>query len=300
MNTGDGSAEMEQAKKIQSKIMALLIPSDIFITEKGEIKIGELTWKRIPVFKQLEVIKSFDAMCDLPKPLQKEHLPPPKAFKGEHPAPFPMSDFKQSPVKSPAETRFPVVALYCSKILLDEGCQEAVKVAAIDVLTGRVLMDHLVCTARNNPVKDWRTRSTGLTGWDNMEAARQDGYKILKGWSATRSALWKFIDSDTIVVGHNLRADFDVLRMQHGRAVDFAKSCEKIANGPLSKAQLSLDSMCRDYCGKQLTDDPRYGRDCLTNAFAIRELALWAIKHPDEFKKKNVAKSLDYQKLMPK
>lgn len=192
------------------------------------------------------------------------------------------------------------MGIACTTVVLADGLKEVVKIAAIDVLTCRILMNHLVCTDATARVKDWRSNETGLYSWNEMEHGRKQGYKIFKGWSAARSALWKFIDKDTIVVGHNLRSELDALRMIHGRAVDIAKVAEKAANGPVSKVALGLDSMCCDFTSVVLKSDPKYGRDVLLNAFAAREMGLWVVKNKAAFEKKMKQKSLDYHLVMPR
>ncbi|RMZ71047.1 rna exonuclease [Pyrenophora seminiperda CCB06] len=238
-------------------------------------------------------------MCHLPKILQGEYLPAPKAFKDEYTFQYPSIEFESAPAHDKERTGLCAVVLACSKVLLEDGRQEVVKIAAVDALTCRILMNHLVCTDPHVKVTDWRSKVTGLYGWGDFEAARKSGYRVFKGWAAARAALWKFIDKDTIVVGHNLRSDLDVLRMIHGRAVDIAKVIEKAANGPLNKAQLSLDSVCRDYTSITLRSDAKYGRDSLMNAFAIREFGLWVMKSASTLEKNARQKSLDYQRIMP-
>ncbi|KAJ4369212.1 hypothetical protein N0V83_006297 [Neocucurbitaria cava] len=295
----NGVAEMEQAKHIHGKIMRLLIQSDIYIHHDGKMTVCGIGWKRIGLAKQPEVIDLFDKMCHLPKMLQGEYLPAPTTFKDEYKISYPVNDFAASPARDPSKPGLGVVAISCSKILLANGLQEVVKVAAIDLVTCRIVMNHLICTDPGAQVSDWRSPVTGLSSWKDMEAAREAGYKIFKGWSVARSALWKFIDKETIIVGYNLRSDLDTLRMVHGRAVDVAKVVEKAAKGPLSKMQLSLDSLSRDYPKKELKSDAKFGRDCLMNAFAARELGLWIVKHRDAFEKDAKQKSLDYQTVMP-
>lgn len=301
VGSNPGSAgDMEQAKYIQGKVLRLLIQSDILIHHGGKITVCGIDWTRIGVSRQREVVELFEAMCHLPKMLQGEYLPPPTTFKDEYTAQYPVIEFQSSPHRDLVKPGCGIVALSCSKVLLADGCQGIVKIAAVDLVTGRILMNHLVCDDPHAKVAHWRSSVTGISRWHDFEGARQAGYKIFKGWPAARSALWKFIDKETIVVGHNLRSDLDALRMIHGRAVDVAKVVEKAAKGPLSKAQLSLDSLCRDYPREHLKTDPKYGRDCLMDAFAARELGLWIIKYKDLFEKNAKQKSLDYQRLMPK
>ncbi|KAF1943163.1 hypothetical protein EJ02DRAFT_149897 [Clathrospora elynae] len=298
MGTG-GLAEMEQAKSIQGKTLRLLIQSDIFIHDDGKMTVCGIDWTRIPVYKQHEVATMLNSMCHLPPKMQGEYLPPPNAFMAEDAIHYPTADFCASPVRDPAKPGLSVIALACSKVGLEDGCQEVVKIAAIDLITGRILMSHLICTDSHMPVADWRSSVTGLFSWRDMELARQAGYKVFKGWSAARSALWKFVDKETIILGHNLRADLDSLRMVHGRGIDIAKVVEKAARGPLSKLELSLDSLSRDYPKIKLRNDPEYGRDCLLNAFAARQFGLWVLKNQEKLNRDARQRSVGYQGIMP-
>jgi hypothetical protein len=278
--------------------MRLNLQSDVLIQHDGKITCSGIDWTRIGVSRQSGLAGDFNKLCHL-RPIHqaKEYLPPPNAFKNDYQSQYAISEFKHSAAPSPKNQALAIVAISCAKILLTNGRQEAVKVAAVDIATGRVLMNHLVCTDPDASVQEWRTTTTGMIGFQDMEAARQDGYKVFKGWQAVRTALWKFIDQNTILVGHNLRADLDSLRMIHGRAVDVAKLVEKAANGPLSKGQLDLDVLCRDLPQVHLFSDHTFGRDCLQNAFAAREIALWRIKNNDQCIRWAKQKSLDYQRL---
>ncbi|KAH9875078.1 hypothetical protein J1614_004566 [Plenodomus biglobosus] len=291
-----GPAEMEQAKCVQGKIMRLLIQSDIYITNYGELKVCGMDWIRIRTSVQRDLVDIIESMVHLPKMLQDEYVPFPKAFSTEYKYAYRPGDFEMSPIPNHTQPGLGAVALACSKVVLADGAQDVVKIAAVDFITGRILMNHLVCTSPNAAVKDWRTSSTGLVAWRDMECARSHGFKIFKGWSAVRSALHKFIDKDTILIGHNLRSDLDALRMIHGRAIDVVKVYEKAANGPLAKSQLGLDSLSKQIFGAELQDDPEYGRDVLMNAFAVREIVLCARKDPEALKRYARQTSLDLQR----
>lgn len=293
------AADMEQAKQIQVQALRLLIQSDIFIHYDGGMTVGGICWTRISVAKQPEVVGTLDNMCHLPKMLQGEYVPAPKTFMDEYKAYYDLADFESCPARDPGKPCLGVIALSCSKVVLEGGRLEVVKIAAIDLVTCGILMNHLVCTDPRAHVTDWRPTVTGISSWLDMEAARQAGYKIFKGWSAARVALQKYVDSGTIIVGHNLRSNLDALRIVHGRAIDIAKVVEKAANGPLSKAQLALDSLCRDYTERNLPNHAVHGRDCLVNAFAIREFVLWTIKNKEKLGKIAKQKSLDYQRIRP-
>jgi hypothetical protein len=226
-----------------------------------------------------------------------EYLPVPTILQSEYTTNYPIEEFQYSPDRDSAKPALDVVALSCIKIVLADGRNEVAKIAAVNVLTCQILMSHLVCTNPQAEVKNWNTATTGLSSFHHMEDARKAGFKILKGWSAARTALSKFVDKETIIVGHNLRADLDALRLNHGRAVDIVKVIEKAAGGPLSKAQVTLDSWCRDFVKTPLKTDPNFGRDCLTDAFATREIALRAAKFGEQFEKLAKQKSREYQSI---
>lgn len=293
-----GAAEIEQAKEIQAQALSLRIQSSIVIYPDGKISAAGKGWSRIELSKQQAVIAEFDQMCHLQQDMQGEHIPVPNAFKDTYTAQYPSSDFKGSPKRDPAKPGVPVVALWCSKVVLANGHEDLVKVSAVDLAKGRILINHFVCADPTANVNNWCSKITRLANWSDMERARLHEFKVFGGWAAVRSALWEFVDEDSIIVGHNLRSDFNALRMIHGRAVDIVLIAEQAAEGPLSKAQLSLGRMCRTYCNVNLDDDIKLGQDCLTNALAIREMALFVVKNRKEFDEGVRQRSRDYQKVM--
>ncbi|KAG9199542.1 hypothetical protein G6514_008400 [Epicoccum nigrum] len=294
-----GQLEMEQAKLICGKTMRLLLQTDIFIHHDGKISIGGILWTRIGVERQRDAVGMFDGLCQLPRVLQSEYLPAPKTFASEYTVQYPVSEFESAPARNPGKVRCDIISVACSRIVLEDGRHEVIKMAAVDVLTGRVLMSHLVCTNPHAKVTNWQSPVTGFASFRDIEDARQAGYRVLKGWTAARAALFSFMDKDTIIVGHNLRAELDALRIIHGRAIDMVKVVEKAAGGPLSKAQVNLDSWCRDVANvASFATDPAFGRDCLMNAFAARELSLWVLKNREEFEKKAKQKTKEYQMVM--
>jgi hypothetical protein len=292
---------MIQAEEIRPLIVRLNLQDDIELQEDGSITCAGIAWKRMRVINQTDIVSSFIALCHLPKPLwQDNYVPAPMAFRDEYDGPaYPLSGFKNSPNPSTPRSALNVVVISCIKIDLADGLRQVVKIAAVDVATCRILMNHLVCNDPKASVKDWKTSVTGMTSFQDMEQARLNGYKVFRGHMAARGALSKFVDDNTVIVGHNLRADLDALRMVHGCAVDVAKVIEKAAGGPLSKRQLQLNTLSRDFSRKPLSPPGRFGRDALQNAFAIRELALWCIKNPEQLSKQARQLTTDYQRMMP-
>ncbi|OAG07095.1 uncharacterized protein CC84DRAFT_1089994 [Paraphaeosphaeria sporulosa] len=294
-------ADLDQANDIHDKIMRMLITADIAIHHDGKFVYDGVEWTRISVDRQNEVASRFDELVHL-KRLSKQgqarqHVTRPIAFQGESVGDYLGSEFEQLP--DPWDGSVNVIVLCCSKVLLENQCEEVAKIAAVDVLTGRPLMSYLVCTSATEKVRDWRASLTGLSSFQDFEAARAQKFKILKGWTAARAALGKFVDQNTIFLGCNLRGDLDALRIRHGRCVDLIKVIEKAAeNRPLSKGQLHLEALLRDLLEKRLPTD-YFGRDCLQDAFAVRELALFSIKHNEKFVRYVRDKVREYGLLNP-
>jgi hypothetical protein len=300
MSTGptpvfDPYPELVQGTDVREKMLRLQLQADIDLLPTGSLKYSGISWTRVGVTKQPDVEKMLEKYCLLPPEYQQdEHLP--RTFDEPY-RPYNVAEFEKPPKRSPVRKAMRVVAVSCCKITLTDGTQEAVKVAVIDVATGRIILNHFVCLDPKSQVKDWNTKFTGFTCFKDIEIVRQAGYKVFKGWKAVRTALFKFIDNGTLLVGHNLRSDLDVLRITYGRGVDVAGAVEKEAEGRISNTQRSLTSLCRDLPKVTLNNVlPMFGEDCAQSAFAIRELALWFLKNEAPLKRWAKAKAIEYQR----
>jgi len=291
-------SDAEQANFVQKEIMRLQIPVDIVITSDGKFLYNNIPFTRIPAQKQPLFADMLESMIHLHPRLRREHYCPgsrafPVLLSGH-----PVSDVSTLPEPLAEKPGLRVAVLCCSTIVTQNGLPEPVKIAAVDVETCRPLLNYLICPPTETKIRDWNTSITGLTGLHDIEAARQAGFKVIKSWKAARTALGKFLDRKTILLGYRLRDDLDSLRLMHGTAVDIVKCVEKAADGPLSKQQLHLDSLCRDFLQIKPSGQSPFGRDCLQDAYAVRELTLWMLKNADEFTRKSKSKSFEYQKLV--
>lgn len=295
-----GQADIDQAIQLQDNTMRLLITAEIAISHEGKIHYDGIAYQRIGVGRQGDAASMLNELVHLPKKLQaKYHTPHSKTFAADFKhAHYPVMEHVHLPEPKEDTPRRKVVVISCGKVLLANGCEEIVKIAAIDVLTGQILMDYFVCTDPKLEVKDWRPATTGLTCFKDFETYRLQKYKVLKGWKSARAALSKYADGNTILVGHNLRVDQDALGIVHGRGIDLVILMEKAANGPLSKAQVRLESLMRDLPQVMLKPGTRHGRDTLQDAFAIRELVLWYVKNKDKAVSYMKKKSLEYQRVL--
>jgi len=63
-----------------------------------------------------------------------------------------------------------------------------------------------------------------------MNNAIRNG-KALDGWERARQEVWKFVDADTIIIGHAVKNDLDVLGMIHHQVVDSAILTKHMSGG---------------------------------------------------------------------
>jgi RNA exonuclease 1 len=96
------------------------------------------------------------------------------------------------------------------------GDPELIRVTLIDYFSEEVLVDNLVDP--DVRMQHLNTRYSGVS-WADLKNARIKGV-CLSGKSGARQAIWKYIGTDTIVVGHGLSNDMRSLRWIHTTVVD--------------------------------------------------------------------------------
>lgn len=174
------------------------------------------------------------------------------------------------------------VALDCEMVELTTCHSELAYLSAIDFLTGEVLIDSFVVPT--GTVACWRTRFSGIDA-DNMgEAMRSD--KALRGWHAARDKLWEFIDDQTVLVGHALENDLQVLGIFHPRIVDSSiLTAEAVFNTlpPDEKFPRvwGLKKLAKVLLGQDIQTSDN-GHSALEDAYAARDIVLCAIQTPQE------------------
>lgn len=164
------------------------------------------------------------------------------------------------------------VALDCEMVGVNGG-QDVVSVGAVDYLTGEVLVDKLVNPSQQ--VTQWRSQVTGITKAKVMEAVSQG--TALHGKNGARAELWKYIDSDTILIGHCLHYDLDVLGIVHPKIVD-SEIIIKTAIGSPARSW-GLKSLAKSFLG-MIIQTKKSGHNSLEDALATREVVLWCTHNP--------------------
>lgn len=163
--------------------------------------------------------------------------------------------------------RYKAVVLDCEMVGTNVGLTEVVIVSMVDYVTKRVLLDTFV--QPKHRVSNWATQCHGVTA-AILNNARRAG-KVLSGWEAARHEIWKFIDSDTVIIGHAVKNDLDVLGMVHHKIVDSAILCNMISGG---HKQWGLDGLVKEFLNVPFRNNSGGIHNCLEDVMATREVSI--------------------------
>lgn len=194
----------------------------------------------------------------------------------------PYSEFRQTP-QALEQPKRKIVAIDCEMVGLWKNADCVALVCAVDVLTGETLLNTHVDPV--SKVLAWRSTVSGVTRKLMSEAIEQG--QVLRGWAAAREALWNYIDAETIIVGHALQNDLNVLGIFHPRIVDTAILASQVVFPETQKKRFPMS-----YGLKRLLliwlnmtiQTGKKGHDCLEDTLATRELAIWCARNPDVLK----------------
>ncbi|KAJ5651902.1 hypothetical protein N7507_009328 [Penicillium longicatenatum] len=128
---------------------------------------------------------------------------------------IPLGELVTLPTPSPGQSKRKAIAMDCEMVTLSGGRSELAFLTALDFLTGEILIDHYV--QPRGEVVNWNTSYSGVTRRAMAEAMRTG--KGLQ-WEEARDRLRSIADSDTVLIGHALQNDLNVLRFIHLRIVD--------------------------------------------------------------------------------
>jgi hypothetical protein len=160
---------------------------------------------------------------------------------------------------------------------------EVVRLAAVDFLSGEVLVNIFVEPAAKQRVISWRTRVSGVSKTLLSEMKKRG--QTVQGWKAARDLLWMFVDKQTILIGHSLHYDLAVLGMVHQRIVDSAiLTRDAVAGAKEDCARFwALKKLARTFFGLEIQTG-KDGHDCLEDTFAAREVVLWCLGNPEKLR----------------
>ncbi|KAH7378424.1 ribonuclease H-like domain-containing protein [Phaeosphaeria sp. MPI-PUGE-AT-0046c] len=187
--------------------------------------------------------------------------------------------FANSPTPSVQTPKHSAIVLDC-EMARTKGpmglMNEVIQVCAVNYLTGEIVLNRLVLP--EGRVHKLGTEIHGITA-NAMSIAASQG-QLLSGWRAARAELWKLIDTDTVLIGHSMNYDLDVLRMIHTRIVDSA-ILTRNAVGP--HRQWGLQTLSRELLGVEIRKNEGGVHDCTEDVLATREVVLWCTRNQAEF-----------------
>ncbi|RAH57411.1 hypothetical protein BO85DRAFT_459482 [Aspergillus piperis CBS 112811] len=157
--------------------------------------------------------------------------------------------------------------------------------AAVDFLTGEVLVDSYVNPQRK--IFNWCTRYSGIT-FRAMKKAIANG-DALRGWMGARRALWDYIDSDTVLIGHDIKNDLNCLGMIHPKIVDSTILTAEAVFRPRWETQRfrrtwSLKTLSRVFLDRSIQDGSK-GHSALQDAVATKDIVIFCLEQPEYLKK---------------
>lgn len=224
-------------------------------------------WPAIPAQERSAALAALASRCHAEDSLVRNRyraaMPPPAR--------------QPTPARDPSTTRRCAVTLDCEMVGVGRNVNELARVSVVDYLTAEVLVDALVQPTR--PVTDWRSQISGITP-SAMAAAVAEG-RALRGWPQTRTELWKHVDANTILVGHALNNDLEVLRVRHARIVDSGILAQDAVD---VNRRWSLKDLSAQLLAVDIQNHGGKGHDSLEDALAAREVVLWCVGHEEELR----------------
>ena len=173
------------------------------------------------------------------------------------------------------QSRRTAVALDCEMVSVKGGGSELAKLCVVDLFTAEVLINKLVDPT--NRVIDWRTRYSGIKVGEMAQAVRKN--QALRGWKAARLELWRYVDRDTILVGHALHHDLQALHLIHLRVID-TSIVTRTAVSLTCRRSWSLKVLCAELANLVIQNHSSKGHDCLEDTLATREVLLRCVLYP--------------------
>ncbi|KAL4810884.1 ribonuclease H-like domain-containing protein [Aspergillus unguis] len=171
------------------------------------------------------------------------------------------------------------VALDCEMVAVLGGQDEVAFLSAVDFFTGEILIHTYVQPTKK--VIQWRSSVSGITPAAMSDAVAAG--KALAGWRAAQQELWKYAGVNTILVGHCLNHDLNVLRIIHPKVVDSAiLSAESVFHEPDVRLRRvwALKTVAQIFLNRTIQWGGRTGHDCLEDAYAARDVVILCLQNP--------------------
>lgn len=176
--------------------------------------------------------------------------------------------YEKTTLPSPHQPKRKAVALDCEMGTSVTNSCELIQLSVVDYFTGDVLIDSIV--RPKVQMSHYNTPYSGITS-QMMKRAIAEG-EFLESFEGARAELQKWIDSETILVGHSLNHDLSQLHLIHPLIVD-----SYICVPKLTSSGNSLKTLTKQLLGKGVQEglEGKRGHDCVEDALAARELVIW-------------------------
>ncbi|KAL2333503.1 hypothetical protein Fmac_014716 [Flemingia macrophylla] len=158
-----------------------------------------------------------------------------------------------------------MVAVDCEMVLCEEGTEALVKVCVVDHNL-EVKLNELV--KPDKAIVDFRTEITGVSSQDLKE--------VTCSLADIQKSMKKLLSNGTILVGHSLHNDLNVLKLDYVRVVDTSYIFQSL-DGSIHRRP-SLNRLCQVVLGHEVRDNGA-PHNCLDDARAAMNLVLAKIKH---------------------
>ncbi|KAB8256461.1 ribonuclease H-like domain-containing protein [Aspergillus pseudonomiae] len=219
--------------------------------------------------------------CHSPARLQRQGYTMPSVAQGDQSSPkkatVARKYFLETPVLNLYGTRRAIV-IDCEMVQVRRWQREVAFLSAVDFLTGEVLINNYV--RPTGKVTDWTTRISGITPAAMAEAVARG--QALNGWQSARQELYKYIDAQTILIGHSLNSDLDVLGIYHSRVVDSVILASEAVFGYSAafKRLYSLKTLSEAFLKLHIQSD-HHPHVCLEDTLATRDVVLSCLRNPE-------------------
>ncbi|KAJ5626944.1 hypothetical protein N7528_004371 [Penicillium herquei] len=182
--------------------------------------------------------------------------------------------------ESPQKKREAIV-IDCEMVEVTDGRREVAFMTALDFLTGEILINHYI--QPRSTVINWNSRYSGVVP-SAMRAAVSAGYALT--WDGARDRLCSYGDTETVLIGHALNNDLDVLGIVHLNIVDSCiLTCDAVfpdlASDKAQPRSWGLKTLTKDFLGYDIQTS-RNGHSALEDAYATREVVTWCITNTDQ------------------
>ncbi|KAG2327214.1 hypothetical protein Bca52824_009942 [Brassica carinata] len=157
-----------------------------------------------------------------------------------------------------------MLAIDCEMVTCQDGSEAVVRVGAVD-RDLKVVLDKFVKPSL--PVVDYKTEITGVTAED-LEKATLSVADIQK-------KLQRFLSKGTILVGHGLHNDLQVLKVDHARVIDTSLVFKY--SGANSSRTPSLLNLCKSVLDEELRMEGA-AHNCVHDAAAAMKLVLAVVE----------------------